>query len=198
MSSRAARTALVVLSVLTAMAGTCRDAAAGATTFSVDSAAVQSFLRAVTPYDVLVGKNELQETLTLANPREVRFQNGQVTLKLDCRGTPIPLEMVLQVTIGVKWDDTRKAWMAYLVSLPLNVPLFGKFDLARYVDPYPIPQTFSQPAGNDEVPFTIDGLLNSLKILDDRILVEADLTFRAIAPPEVLRPAPTPAPAGQK
>lgn len=168
-------------------------ASAGATTFSVDAAAVQSFLRAVTPYDVVVGKGELNETLTLANPRNVAFRDGKVLLTLDCRGRPLPIEMVLSITIGLKWDEEQKAWMAYLASLPLEIPLFGKFDLAKYVDPYPIPQTFSQPAGNDEVPFVIDGLLKSLKIMDDRILVEADLTFRTLRPPEVIRPEAAPA-----
>ena len=173
-------------------------ARAGDTTFSVDAAAVQSFLRAVTPHDVVVGQKELQETLTLANPREVTFRDGKVHLKLDCRGTPIPIEMVLQIAIGVRWDEKEQAWMAYLASLPLNIPLFGKFDLAKYVEPYPIPKTFSQPAGNDEVQFSIDGLLKSLKILDDRILVEADLSFRPIAPPEVIVPEPAPAPASRR
>jgi hypothetical protein len=166
---------------------------AGETTFSVDAAAVQSFLRAVTPYDVSVGKGDLNEVLTLANPRNVRFQDGKVWLTLDCRGQPVPIEMVLTLAIGLKWDEESKAWMAYLASLPLEIPLFGKFDLAKYVDPYPIPQTFSQPAGNDEAPFSIDGLLKSLRILDDRILVEADLTFRTLRPPEVIRPEPSPA-----
>ena len=138
---------------------------AGDTTFSVDAAAVQSFLRAVTPYDVVVGEQDLQQTLTLSNPREVTFRNGMISLKLDLRGKPFPIEMVLTVIIGVKWDEDEKAWMAYLASLPLNIPLFGKLDLAKYVDPYPIPQTFSQPAGNDDVQFSIDGLLKSLKIL---------------------------------
>jgi len=166
---------------------------AGDTTFSVDAAAVQSFLRAVTPYDVEVGKGELNEVLTLSNPRNVRFQDGKVWLTLDCRGQPMPIEMVVTIAIGLRWDEEKKAWMAYLASLPLEIPLFGKIDLAKYVDPYPIPQTFSQPAGNDEVQFSIDGLLKSLKVLDDRILVEADLSFRTLRPPEVIRPEPLPA-----
>ncbi len=166
---------------------------AGETTFSVDAAAVQSFLRAVTPYDVVVGMGELSEKLTLSNPRNVRFTDGRVFLTLDCRGQPFPIEMVLTIAIGLRWDEKEKAWMAYMASLPIEIPPFGKFDLAKYVDPYPIPQTFSQPAGNDEVPFAIDGLLKTLQVLDDRILVTADLTFRAMRPPEVIRPEAYPA-----
>lgn len=185
------------LAALTILGAAGLPAHAGDTTFSVDAAAVQSFLRAVTPYDVVVGQKDIQEVLTLFNPRDVRFEKGKVRLKLDCRGAPIPIEMVLDIAIGVKWDEEQRAWMAYLASLPVTVPLFGTFDLAKYIDPYPIPQTFSQPAGNDEVQFSIDGLLKSLKILDDKILVEADLTFRNIAPPEIIRPEAAPAPSGE-
>ena len=182
------------IAVAAALAALATPAAvAGESTFSVDPPAVESFLKAVTPYELEVGKGGLVEKLVLSNPREVRFEKGAVRLKLDVRGDPFPIEMVLQPAITVAWDEKAHAWMARISSFPIEVPVFGTFDLAKYLAPYPIAQTFSQPAGNDNVTFSIDGRLSSLKILDDRILVVADLTFRAVPPPQIQEIQPPPA-----
>jgi hypothetical protein len=188
------RAALPALLLLVSVFMSGNPARAGESTFSVDAPTVQSFLEAVTPYEVMVGKGGLSEILTLANPREIRFQKGRILLKLDCRGEPFPIEMVLEPAITVEWDEEMGAWMARIASFPIEIPLFGKFDLARYLRPYPIPQHFSQPAGNGEVFFSIDGKIKGLQILEDRILVNADLTFRHQAPPEDETAGPEPAP----
>jgi hypothetical protein len=166
-------------------------AAAGATSFTVDAATVQSFLQAVTPYDFVVGKGGLSETLTLSNPREVRFEKGRVRLRLDVRGTPFPLELVLEPTLTVGWNEEIKAFEARIESLPLEIPAFGTVDIAKYLEAYPIPERFHQPAGDEKVDFMIEGRIHSLRILDKMIHVGADLSFRQIRSQAPLTPPET-------
>lgn len=173
----------ILLAMGVCVAGLAVQANAGTSTFSVDAATLQNFLVAVTPYEFVVGEGGLSETLRLANPREIRFENGKVKLKIDCRGEPFPLELVLEPVISLEWDESESAWMARVESLPVQLAPLGTFNLAKYVRPVPIPSFFSQLAGDDHVGFILDGKIRSLEILSTKILVTADLTFRPAPPP---------------
>jgi len=157
-------------------------AAAGTVTFTLDPAALQSFLGAVMPYEVVVGKHGLSETLTLSNPREVRFVNGGVHLKLDYRGTPMPVEDVMEVTLAIQWSEVKKAFEARVSSLPIRIPAFGAIELAEYLRPFTIPSIFSQVAGEGDQMMGIDGKILSLKVLDTMIQASVDVTFRKTQP----------------
>lgn len=167
-------------------------AAAGTTTFAVDAPTLQSLLRAVTPYDIVIGQGGLSETLTLSNPRDVRFQNGKIRLRLDCRGTPFPLEEVLEPAITVRYNEAKRAWEMKVEELPLKVGMLGTVDLADYVRPVKIPSEFSQPAGEGPESLTIDGRILGLKVLDAKIEVTADVTFRPGPRPTASVPATSP------
>lgn len=166
-----------------ALLGSAAPAVAGTVTFTLDPPALESFLRAVTPYEVVIGKHGLSETLTLSNPREVRFANGGVRLRLDYRGTPIPVEDVMDVSLSIQWSEVRKAFEARVSSLPLRIPAFGTIDLAEHLRPFIIPSVFSQVAGDGAQAMGIDGKLLSLRVLDTMIQASADITFRRPAPP---------------
>jgi len=166
---------------------------AGSSTFTVDEATLLNFLRAVTPYEFVVGQGGLSETLRLSNPREIKFENGHVSMKIDCRGEPFPIETVLEPQVGVAWDEAQQAWVAKLLSLPLAVEPLGTTNLARYVRAVPIPSVFSQLAGDDQVGFILDGRITHVGIADGKIQVVADLTFRQAPPP--LAPSSSAAPA---
>lgn len=160
-------------------------ALAGTVTFTLDPPALESFLRAVTPYQVVIGKHGLSETLTLTNPREVRFANGGVQLKIDFRGTPIPVEDVMDVELSIKWSEVKKSFEARVASLPLKLPAFGTIDLADHLRPFTIPTIFSQVAGEGDQTMGIDGKLLSLRVLDTMIQASADITFRRPQPPGI-------------
>lgn len=154
------------------------DATAGTVTFTLDPPTLQSLLRAVTPYEVVIGKKGISETLTLSNPRDVRFEGGKIRVRIDCRGTPLPIEDVLEPAMSIQWNDTKKVYEAKIESLSVSIPAFGTYDLAQYVRPIEIPQVFSQLAGQGEEFLSVDGKILSLKVLDAMIQVSADVTFR--------------------
>jgi len=164
---------------------------AGSSTFTVDTATLLNFLRAVTPYEFVVGQGGLSETLRLANPRDIVIENGTVRLKIDCRGEPFPIETILEPVIGVAWDEPQQAFVAKIESLPVSVPPLGTVNLARYIRAVPIPSIFSQLAGDDQVGFILDGRITSVKIAEGKIQVTADLSFRQAPPP--LAPPDAPA-----
>ncbi|MBI3449589.1 MAG: hypothetical protein HY049_11825 [Acidobacteria bacterium] len=165
-------------------------ASAGTITFTLDPPALESLLRAVTPYEVVVGKHGLSETLTLSNPREVRFVNGGVQLKLDYRGTPLPIEDVLEVSLSLTWNDIKKSYEARIASLPLKLPAFGTIDLADHLRPFSIPSVFSEVAGEGSAQMGIEGKILSLKVLDTMIQASADVTFRKAPPVAPTSPGP--------
>jgi hypothetical protein len=175
-----------------------KPAVAGTITFTLDAATLQSFLRAVTPHDVVVGKGGLSETLTLSNPRDVRFEDGRVRLRLDCRGAPLPIEEVLEPALSLRYSDVKKGFEARVESLPLKIPVLGTIDLAEYLRPITIPSVFSRPAGEGDETVTIDGRIVSLRVLETMIQASADVTFRRAAlpakapapPPKAASPAP--------
>jgi hypothetical protein len=179
-----------LLAVVVCAAGLVVETGAGTTTFTVDAATLQNFLSAVTPYEFVVGQGGLSETLRLANPRDIKFENGKVKLKIDCRGEPFPLELVLEPVISLNWDQAESAWVARIESLPVELAPLGTFNLAKYVRPVPIPSAFSQPAGDDQVGFVLDGKIRSLEILSNEIKVTADMTFRPAPPPLSASKAP--------
>lgn len=164
---------------------------AGSSTFTVDEATLLNFLRAVTPYEFVVGQGGLSETLTLSNPRDIKFDDGVVKLKIDCRGEPFPIETVLEPEIVVSWDESEEAWVAKIRSLPVSMDPLGTVNLARYVRAVPIPSVFSQLAGDDQVGFILNGRITSVGIAGGKIQVVADLSFRQAPPP--LAPPASPA-----
>jgi len=171
---------------LTAAALVCAAAAparGGTVTFTLDPPALESFLRAITPYEVVIGKHGLSETLTLSNPRDVRFAGGGVKLKLDYRGTPIPVEDVMEVSLTLQWSEVKKSYEARIASLPMSLPALGTVDLAQHLRPFTIPSVFSQVAGEGAEAMGIEGKILSLRILDTMIQASADVTFRKPAPP---------------
>jgi len=174
--------AILALAILLSAAGI-DHAAAGASSFTVDAATVQNFLRAVTPYTFVVGEGGLSENLTLSNPREIRFEKGRVHLRLDCTGEPFPLRLVLEPVLTVGWNGEEDVFEARIESLPLEIPALGRIDIADFLPPYPIPAVFQQPAGDDQVEFIIEGRITSLRILENQIHVGGDLSFRRVAPP---------------
>jgi hypothetical protein len=185
---------LLAAAILGAALLSAPDAVAGAVTFTVDAATLQSYLLAVTPYEVVVGKKGLSETLTLSNPREVRFAGGVVRLKMDVRGTPLAVEDVLDIALSVRWNEVKQAFEAKIESLPVQIPIFGTVNLAEYLRPFAIPSTFSEPVG-EESPFGISGRITSLKVLDMAIQVAADITFHRVVKPAA--PAASPALSGR-
>jgi hypothetical protein len=158
-------------------------ATAGTVTFTLDPPALESFLRAITPYEVVIGKHGLSETLTLSNPRDVSFAAGGVKLKVDYRGTPLPVEDVLQVSLILQWSEVKKSYEARIASLPVSLPALGTIDLAQHLRPFTIPTVFSEVAGEGSQAMGIEGKILSIKILDTMIQASADVTFRKPAPP---------------
>jgi hypothetical protein len=171
---RTAAAALVFAAVSLAPPG----AAAGTVTFSVDPPTLLSYLRAVTPYELAIGKAGLSESLTLSNPRDLRIEAGKILMKVDVRGTPLPVEDVLEPRLTIRWNETRKAWEAKVENVQLRVPMFGTVDLSEHMRPIAIPSTFTQPAEAGTEALLVDGKILSLKVLDTSIQVSADLAFR--------------------
>ncbi len=170
---------------------------AGTVTFTLDAPTLHSFLLAVTPYDVVVGKKGLSETVTLSNPRDVRFAGGAVRLRLDCKGTPLPIEEVIDFALGIRWNEVKRTFEARVETLPMKIPVLGSIDLAEYLRPITIPGAFSQSTGEGEQALGLEWKITSLRILDTMIQVGADLIFRRPAPPPPPAPSPTPATSGR-
>ena len=173
--------ALFLAMVITAASS--GGAQAGTVTFTLDPPTLQSLLRAVTPYDVVVGKKGLSETLTLSSPRDVRFADGTIHLRIDCRGTPLPIEEVLEPVLSIRWNEVKKSFEARIENLSLKIPALGTVDLAEYLRPISIPSIFSQAAGQGDDLLEIDGKILSLRVLDTMIQVSAEVDFHRAAPP---------------
>jgi len=191
------RAAVAAAIVLASALGAATRIEAGAVSFSVDAATLQSYLLAATPYDIVVGKKGLSETLTLSSPREVRFEKGAVRLKIDCRGTPIAVEEVLDLTLSVKWNETKKNFEARIETLPVRIPVLGTIDLAEYLRPFAIPSVFSESLAGEST-LGIAGKITSLRVLDTMIQVGADITFHRVPPPKAPSATASPAPASSR
>jgi hypothetical protein len=161
---------------------------ATAVSFTLDTRTLESFLKAATPYELVIGKGGISETLTLSTPREVKFTDGKIRLKIDCRGTPLPIDVVLEPVMTIQWSETKKAYEAKVESLPLKIPSFGTYDLAQYMRPIEIPQVFAHAAGEGGQAMLIEGKIESLKVLETAIEVSADVSFRKA--PAAAQPAP--------
>jgi len=177
MDSSVMRRSLAGLIVALALAAA-GPAHAGTTSFTMDPLTLQSLLQAMTPYDLVVGKGGLSETLTLTNPRDVQFKGGKISLRLDCQGAPIPFDAVLRPVISLRWNETRRGWEARIEELPLSIPVLGTVNLAEHIRPLTIPSLFSQSAGEGADAITIDAKILSLRVLDTMIQVGADVSFR--------------------
>ncbi len=150
---------------------------------TLDRPTLLNFLRAATPYTFEVTKAGFSETLTLYNPRELRFQDGKIHLKVDCTGEPIPFNAMLEPTLAVYFDRDRNAFVASVESLPVTLGVMGRIHLDRYLKPITIPSSFSQPLDLGIPGLMVDTVVRQLRVLEDRVEARADLVFRK-APPD--------------
>src|SRR5262245_26096620 len=171
---------------------------ATAVSFALDTKTLESFLRAATPYELVIGKGGLSETLTLTAPRELKFTDGKIRLKVDCKGSPLPLDVVLEPVMAIQWNEPKKAYEAKIEALPLKIPAFGTYDLAQYMKPIEIPQVFAHAAGEGDQAMLIEGKIDSLKVMDTMIQVSADVSFKKLAAPSQPAATPTKAQLGGK
>ena len=170
----------IPLLLLVAACGTAR---AESVLMTMDRPTMLNFLRAATPYSFEVTKAGFTETLTLYNPRDLRFQDGKIYLKVDCTGEPIPFSAMLEPTLAVYFDRDKNAFVAKVESLPVTLGIMGRIHLDRYLKPISIPSSFSQPLELGIPGLMVDTVVRQLRILEDRIEARADLVFRK-APPE--------------
>ncbi len=170
---------LALAAVLWCIAGPAR---AESILMTVDRPTLLNFLRAATPYSLDVTKAGLTETLTLLNPRELRFETGKIRLKVDCRGEPVPFEGILEPTLAVYFDKARNAFVAKVESLPVSLGAMGTISLEQYLQPLTLPSAFSQTLETGVPGLTIDTLVRDVRVLEDRIEARADLLFRKQPP----------------
>lgn len=172
---------LALLAVLAAFAGV-TGARAESVVMTLDRAAALNFLRAATPYRFEVSTAGFTETFTLINPRELRFEQGRIRLKVDCRGEPIGVNALLEPTLVVTFDRAKNAWVLDVLSLPVTIGGIGTIALDEYIDPVVLPMAFSNTLDDGIPGLTIDTVIRDLKVLDDRIEAKADLVFRRLPP----------------
>ena len=178
---------IAITGVLVASGGIAR---AESVLMTMDRPTLLNFLRAATPYDIEVSKAGLTETLTLYNPRELRFADGKIHLKVDCRGTPIPVEAILEPTVNLYFDRNRGSFVAEIESLPVDLGIMGRIYLERFLDPIVIPAAFSRPLDLGIPGLTVETVVRQLSVTGDRIEARADLLFHKVPPDQ--RAAATP------
>jgi len=171
------RPVVIALTLALLMPLTVDTARAESVVMSIDRATLHHFLRAATPYSFDVEQIGLKETLTLYNPREMRFENGRIRLRVDCKGEPIPFYAELVPTMTVGFDPAKNAFIFTIESLPVKIMPLGTIDLKKYIDPVEIPVTFSSPLDMGVPGLTVDTIVRDIKVLDDRIEARADLIF---------------------
>jgi len=170
--------AVATLCILSAAPG----ARAESVVMTVNRTTALNFLRAATPYRFDVTTAGFTETFTLFNPRELRFEQGRILLKVDCRGEPIGVDAVLEPTLLLTFDRAQNAYVAKVLSLPVSVGGVGTIYLDRYIDPIILPTAFSNTLEDGIPGLTIDTVIREIKVLDDRIETRADLVFRKLPP----------------
>lgn len=149
---------------------------------TIDRPTTLSFMRAATPYTFDVNVAGFKQRLTLLNPRELRFEGGNIRVKVDCRGESMGVSAVLEPTLAVYFDRQKNAWVAKVQSLPLSLGALGTINLDQYLQPFVLPVSFSQTLEDGIPGLTIDYLIRDLKVLDERIEAKADLLFRRQPP----------------
>jgi len=167
--------AAVLASALGLSATTAR---AESVTMTIDRLTTLNFMRAATPYSVDVNVAGFTQRLTLLNPRELRFEGGNIRLKVDCRGEQAGVSAVLEPTLVIYFDRQKNAFVAKVQSLPLSLGALGTINLDQYLQPFVLPVSFSQTLQDGIPGLTIDYVIRDLKVLDDRIQAKADLAFR--------------------
>ena len=170
--------AVATLCVMSAVTG----ARAESVVMTLDRSTALNFLRAATPYRFDVTTAGFTETFTLFNPRELRFEQGRIRLKVDCRGEPIGVDAVLEPTLVITFDRTKNAYVAKVESLPVTVGMVGTVYLDRYLDPFVLPTSFSNTLEEGIPGLRIDTVIRQLKVLDDSIEARVDLVFRKLPP----------------
>ncbi len=170
--------AVATLCALAAVTG----ARAESVVMTLDRGTALNFLRAATPYRFEVTTAGFTETFTLFNPRELRFEQGRIRLKVDCRGEPIGVDAVLEPTLVLTFDRTKNAYVVKVESLPVTVGMFGTVYLDRYLDPIILPTAFSNTLEDGIPGLRIDTVIRQLKVLDDSIEARVDLVFRKLPP----------------
>lgn len=190
LSRRATPWPILVIAIAGAFLASGDIARAESVLMTMDRPTLLNFLRAATPYDIEVSKAGLTETLTLYNPRQLRFDDGKIHLKVDCRGAPIPVEAILEPTVKVYFDRSRNAFVAEIESLPVDLGIMGRIYLERFLDPIVIPAVFSQPLDLGIPGLTVETVVRQLRVTEDRIEARADLLFHKTPPEQRAAAAP--------
>ncbi len=167
----------ILLLTIAALALAAAPVRAESIVLTIDRATLLNFTKAATPYSFEVGKPGLSETLSLSNPREMKFENGKIRLRVDCTGEPIPFFAELVPTVSLAFDRQKNAFVATVDSLPVKIGPLGTIDLKKYIDPIEIPVTFAAPVDAVAPGLVVDTLIRDLKVLEDRIEARADLIF---------------------
>ncbi|MFQ5701111.1 MAG: hypothetical protein ACE5HU_04635 [Acidobacteriota bacterium] len=168
------RLVLCLGAALGALAGASR---AESLTLSVDRATTLRFLRAATPYSIDVSKLGITETLTFYHPRELRFEDGHVRLRVDCRGAPIAFSAELAPTMSIRFDHLKNAFVAKVETMPVRIAGLGTILLDEYMEPIVIPVTFSSPLDIGVPGLSVATIVRGLSVLEDRIEAKVDLVF---------------------
>ncbi|HKY32729.1 MAG TPA: hypothetical protein VJV23_09355 [Candidatus Polarisedimenticolia bacterium] len=166
---------------LTSLSGAA-TALAESAVMSVDKATALGFLRAASPYTFEAATAGLRERFTFSNPRELRFEQGAIRLKVDCRGETLGVSAVLEPTLTIQFDHRQNAFVARVQSLPATLGGLGTIHLDRFIQPVIIPSSFSNTFDEGIPGLTMSTVIRDLKVLEDRIEAKVDLVFRKAAP----------------
>src|SRR5207249_5904965 len=105
--------------------------------------ALQGLIAAATPYQVDVGSSLLRENLIFSEPKNLAFPNGKITFSIHCKGSPFPVDQVLQPVLSVRPMGTD-GYQVVVESLPLKIPGYGTVDLREVVEPVDIQSLLTQ------------------------------------------------------
>lgn len=151
---------------------------------TLDRATMLMFLRAATPYSFEVTKAGVTETFTLDKPRELRFENGRIRLRVDCTGGPIPFVAELVPTLSIGFDREKNAFVIKVEELPVRIAPLGTIRLDKYLEPVEVPVTFTQPVDIGVPGLTVDTIVRQITVHENHIEARADLIFhRSGSPP---------------
>jgi hypothetical protein len=100
--------------------------------------AVAKLMAAAVPYDLVLDVGLFEETVRLADPRNMKFFAGGVRLQLTATGSPIGFEATVEPVIRLDRDAESGAYRVRIESLPVRIGLAGTYDLAALIPVIPI------------------------------------------------------------
>lgn len=169
--------------LLTVAALAAAPASAEVLRLAIDRPTALGFLRAAMPYSVEVGAAGLTQRFRLSNPRGIVFEKGKLRLTLDCEGTPIPFDGVVEPVLAISFDPKVGAWIVRAESLPVTLAGIGTIHLDQFVKPFVLPVVVSTELDAGVKGLGVDLAIRALEILPDRIELRADMAFRPPEPP---------------